>query len=338
MGHILMPSEGFLASLSEDAGTRSGFALGENDILEHLGVGHPFIESITARELVRLSSVDYADTVGDLLFVLGASDTRGMPSLGQRILRNLDDGERERFDSEEILKIEAVALELCRRRASNSGMKVEVIDELLHLLEGRRKICMEAVMTAVDTEVAMNPVFVREIPIETLIGVNDLFRSELLPIEEGRFFDQRYINYLAQNPDLIQKVHWRQFEGLTAEWFQRTGYEVELGPGRKDGGVDIRVWKEDVSRSGPPTIIVQCKRYKEKVDVVTVKALYSDLLFEEAGGGMIVTTSDITPSTKMTINVRNYPITTANVAAVRNWILAMKKPGTGFLKYDDSHV
>ena len=121
------------------------------------------------------------------------------------------------------------------------------------------------------------------------------------------------------------------------------GVNAGLSSGRFSEGLllrrsHIRVWKEDVSRSGPPTIIVQCKRYKEKVDVVTVKALYSDLLFEEAGGRMIVTTSDITPSTKMTINVQNYPITTANVGAVRNWILAMKKPGTGFLKYDDSHV
>ena len=365
MGHIWMTSEGFIASISEDAGTRSGFALGESDILRHLGVNHSFLESVTAREMVRLSSVEYADAVGDLLFALGASDAPGMPSLGQRFLRILGDGWRENFKVEEILQIEAVALELCRRRANNAEHEVEIMDELMHLVRGKKGDIVDALLTAIGTEIAMNPFYVREFsknePIEiddlfqsesTEIAMNpfyvrefsknepieidDLFQSESLPVEEGNYFDQRFIDYLARNPDYLKKINWRQFEGLTAEWFRRKGYEVELGPGRNDGGVDVRIWKEDESRTGPPTIIVQCKRYKDKVDVLTVKALYADVEFEKAKRGMLVTTSDITPNAQMTINVRNYPVTTANASAVREWISVMRKPGVGFLKFDDS--
>ena len=336
MGHIWMTSEGFIASISEDAGTRSGFALGESDILRHLGVNHSFLESVTAREMVRLSSVEYADAVGDLLFALGASDAPGMPSLGQRFLRILGDGWRENFKVEEILQIEAVALELCRRRANNAEHEVEIMDELMHLVRGKKGDIVDALLTAIGTEIAMNPFYVREFSKNEPIEIDDLFQSESLPVEEGNYFDQRFIDYLARNPDYLKKINWRQFEGLTAEWFRRKGYEVELGPGRNDGGVDVRIWKEDESRTGPPTIIVQCKRYKDKVDVLTVKALYADVEFEKAKRGMLVTTSDITPNAQMTINVRNYPVTTANASAVREWISVMRKPGVGFLKFDDS--
>ena len=89
MGHILMPSEAFVRLLSEDAGCRSGFALGEADILDRLGPDHQFVEQVAAREVVRLASGEYADAVGDLLFALGAARTPGMPPLSRRFLWNV---------------------------------------------------------------------------------------------------------------------------------------------------------------------------------------------------------------------------------------------------------
>ena len=338
MGHIRMPSEAFVASLSEDAGTRSGLALSEAEILQHLGDAHPFIESITARGLLRISSVAYADAVGDMLFALGASDVKGMPSMGQRLMKSLYDEETRspsRDAIENVLNIEAVAMELSRRTISDSTNVSEVVDELRDLLVDSTAIRLEDVLREVDFEVAMNPFLAPTITTQELIQLNDLFESELLPVDKDRFFDQTFIDYLARNPSRIQEINWRQFEGLVAEWFQRIGYDVEIGPGRKDGGVDIRVWKEEESKSGPPTIIIQCKRHKNKVDVVTIKALYSDIQFEDAKGGLIVTTSDITPSAETTINVRNYPINAVNKSAVRKWIVKMKNPGAGFLKFDD---
>jgi restriction system protein len=56
--------------------------------------------------------------------------------------------------------------------------------------------------------------------------LDDLFRSKKLKAEYGKFFDQRFIDYLHKNFNRIDSIHWRQFEGLTAEYFDRLGYRV----------------------------------------------------------------------------------------------------------------
>jgi restriction system protein len=335
MGHIWMPSETFVRSLSEDAGCRSGFALGEDDILGHLGADHQFVEEITSREIVRLASNDYADAVGDLLFALGAARTPGMPPLTKRFLWKLDQGLSEVFDIFRLMEIEAVGTEYARRLLAKDSSQNDVLEELRRLLGDHEETCLPGLLAAIDEEIGVNPFYVRETSKSDLIALGDLFQSETLPSDDDRFFDQRFVDYLDRNPEALLKMNWRQFEGLAAEWFQRQGYSVEIGPGRNDGGVDLRLWKDDLSQSGPPTVIVQCKRHKEKVDRVTVKALYSDLLFENATGAMVVTTSDISRGANKDIQAREYPITTANLEAVTSWLSEMRTPGNGFLGFDD---
>lgn len=71
---------------------------------------------------------------------------------------------------------------------------------------------------------------------------HELFRSENLETAHGEYFDQRFVDFLAAYFDDVDEINWRQFEGLAAEFFARQGFLVELGPGRADGGVDIRLW------------------------------------------------------------------------------------------------
>jgi len=330
-----MPSEAFVRSLSEDAGCRSGFALGEADILECLGVDHRFVEDITAREAVRLASDDYADAVGDMLFALGAARTPGMPPLSRRFLWNIGQELGEGLDVFQLMKIEAVGREFARSKLARDDRQAEVLKELRLLLGANEAAWFPGLLAAIDEEIGVNPFYVRQIAKSDLILLRDLFQSEILPSDDGCFFDQRFIDYLNRNPEKLFEINWRQFEGLAAEWFQRNGYTVELGPGRNDGGIDLRIWKDDQSQSGPPTVIVQCKRYKNKIDRVTVKALYSDLIFEKATGAMVVTTSDISRGAKKDIGAREYPITTANLETVTTWLSEMRTPGNGFLNFDD---
>lgn len=72
------------------------------------------------------------------------------------------------------------------------------------------------------------------------------------------------------------------------------------------------------------------------MDRVTLKALYSDLLFEKATGAMVVTTSDINRGSKQYIKARDYPITTENLETVTSWLAEMRTPGSGFLSFDDT--
>ncbi len=94
------------------------------------------------------------------------------------------------------------------------------------------------------------------------------------------FFDQRFINYLSANFDTINQINWRKFEGLIAEFFDRSGFTVEIGPGRNDDGVDVRLWPKTYDNHLPPSMLVQCKRQKEKIEKVVVKVLYADIIKE----------------------------------------------------------
>jgi restriction system protein len=139
--------------------------------------------------------------------------------------------------------------------------------------------------------------------------------------------DQRYIDYLAQNIDLVGKINWRKFEGLTAEFFEREGYHVALGPGRGDDGIDLRVWRD--KNDGPPTVLVQCKRQQEKIDKMVVKSLFADVEHHKAGSGLIVTTSSFSKGAREVCVARNYPIREANRDTVGKWISRMRTPNSG---------
>nr|WP_306660292.1 restriction endonuclease [Rheinheimera maricola] len=161
------------------------------------------------------------------------------------------------------------------------------------------------------------------------IELKQLFESESLDAMYGTFLDQRYINYLASNSDKLSTMHWRKFEALTAEYFERKGYKVQIGEGRNDGGIDVRVWSKDLEFYQPPVQLIQCKRTKSKIDKVLVKSLWADVVNENAKGGLIVTTSSFSPGAIEVCKVRNYPIREANRKTVIEWLNELRKIGKG---------
>jgi restriction system protein len=157
------------------------------------------------------------------------------------------------------------------------------------------------------------------------VSLDRLFAGEHIPDDPTVYLDQRYIDYLARNSEEMGRIHWRNFERLTTEFFRRQGYEVNLGPGRKDGGVDVRVWTDKDSKTGPPLMLVQCKRhrYKDVVGIETVKAFWSDVHFEGAEKGLIATTSSVSRDSKKLCEVRKWPMTFAEAAEVQKWARTM---------------
>lgn len=162
-----------------------------------------------------------------------------------------------------------------------------------------------------------------------LIPISDLFESEKKPINtiSEQYFDQRYIDYLNAQPNKLQDIQWRQFEYLTAEYFRRHGYHVEVGRGRGDGGKDIIARKEE-GIVGPDLIVVQCKRYAESnpVDVDTVKAFWTTLNEEGATKGLIVTTSRLTSGAKTFCQAHQYRLTSAERETVKLWLKNLASP------------
>ncbi|RKG66344.1 restriction endonuclease [Corallococcus sp. CA054B] len=155
--------------------------------------------------------------------------------------------------------------------------------------------------------------------------LSDLFSTETAPKDPERYFEQRFIDFLVAQGERLDKMHWRNFERLTAEYFHRNNYAVQLGPGSKDGGVDIRLWPKDSDRTLPPLMLIQCKRYKRDtlVELEYVKALWADVSFEGAQGGLIATTARISPDGKRIAEARKYPLSFAENASVRDWTRSM---------------
>lgn len=165
-----------------------------------------------------------------------------------------------------------------------------------------------------------------------LQDLEDLFsRGGSAPIY-GRFLDQRLLNYLSVNADRLGSIHWRKFEELVAECFQKQGFSVEIGPGSNDDGVDIRVWGPERGNGQPPEYLIQCKRHKEKIDKVTVKGLYADVMHERANMGLLVTTSEFSPGARAVVSARGYPVSEVNGEMVVQWLKELRLPGSGIVR------
>lgn len=87
----------------------------------------------------------------------------------------------------------------------------------------------------------------------------------------------------------LSKMDWREFEYLTATYFKKKGFKckVEGGSGG-DGGVDLKISK------GSKFWIVQCKHWKSKVGVSTIREMYGSSIHFKANGVKIVSSSGFT--------------------------------------------
>lgn len=202
--------------------------------------------------------------------------------------------------------------------------------ELLILARIERKYPIEMISEILNFTVEQRELTNHIFPIERELWdggdkLEDLFEKELVPKFKNEYFDQKFINYLEANPDKLEFMNWRNFERLTAEFFNRFDFDVELGPGTNDGGVDVRVYNKKDKTA--PLIIIQCKRHKGTNDVKinTVKALYSDLEFENAKYGLIATTSRVAPGGKEVCSIRKYPIGFAENSLIKKWVEKMAK-------------
>lgn len=105
-------------------------------------------------------------------------------------------------------------------------------------------------------------------------------------------------SYFANRPDDLHRIGWRDFEILLFRIFQNQGFQAELGLGRGDGGVDIRLLQRDPL--GDILTLVQAKKYasKNKITLTEVAALYGITKVEHARKGIFVTTSEYLPGVK----------------------------------------
>jgi restriction system protein len=222
---------------------------------------------------------------------------------------------------------------------SESGKYTSVTDEAIEemiVISGEKRLHVYEFLVAVSEMHERNMTFlygrVTSKQWDGAVELDRLFQGEHIPDDPEVYLDQRYIDYLAQNSEELGRIHWRNFERLTTEFFRRQGYEVDLGAGTKDGGVDVRVWTDRESKAGPPLTLIQCKRYKDVVGIETVKAFWTDVHFEGAEKGLIATTSSVSRDSKKICDVRKWPMSFAEAAEVERWARTMWRHAPDFEK------
>lgn len=142
------------------------------------------------------------------------------------------------------------------------------------------------------------------------IKLDDLFNKEDNNSELGCFFDQRYIDYLNKNTKELKDINWRKFEQLSAQFFKNDGYDVELGTGRKDGGIDIVITKDDKKT------LVQCKRNIGKIGLGVIKETDWTTTHNDFDESIIICTSDLSKGGYGLINKYGLKLKVINGKAV----------------------
>jgi restriction system protein len=338
MGSITFQAETMFGSLSDNVGVKSGLALTDIEIREMLGRAehNAFEEYIEAEgeDWLRVESVVYESMFEYLLFSVGRLKKPNNPPPIAALYHKYKKRPKE---LEVMYKISDAFTAFLNRAMEDPTLgRRKGIDPSPFM----QKAADEYGLLGLDIASSLIENFAIQLTLKgahfpsvsewsDVIELTELFNSEGLNAQYGTFFDQRYIDYLHKNFEDIDRINWRKFEGLTAEYFVRAGFEVDVGPGRNDDGVDVRAWSTGKRDDEPPALIIQCKRQKSAVSKVIVKSLYADVQHEKAASGLIVTTSRLAPGAKKVCKVRNYPIEAADRKSLREWVEKMHKPGLG---------
>ncbi|EPW3768310.1 restriction endonuclease [Vibrio fluvialis] len=330
-------SPGDLADhLHEIIGYKSGLASSIEQMCDLLS-GTGYADDILRSEGngLAIRSEDYEDLYYQLLYKVGVTDTprQGLFTQSQFFIRVMKEKGLDYItDLQNIYsKHYRLGVELAVKNGQSSVNPMPMLAEAMEKYGKTGVSDLIELMKMYDAHFQNSPhTSGRWEEWKDIVDLNDLFEKHQPVVSHGTFLDQRFINYLSNNLTKLGEIHWRKFEELIGECFSQSGYKVELGPGTNDDGVDIRVWND--SAQTHPEFIIQCKRYKSKIDKVTIKGLYADVLEAKATTGLLVTTSEFSPGARTTISARNYPIKEVNGEKVAEWLKALRTPGSGLIR------
>ncbi|EMV2915688.1 restriction endonuclease [Vibrio alginolyticus] len=330
-------SPGDLADhLHEIIGYKAGLASSIEQMCDLLS-GTGYADDILRSEGngLAIRSEDYEDLYYQLLYKVGVTDTprQGLFTQSQFFIRAMKEKGLDYItDLQNIYsKHYRLGVELAVKNGQSSVDPMPMLAEAMERYGKTGASDLIELMKMYDAHFQNSPhTAERWEEWKDIVDLNDLFEKHQPVVSHGTFLDQRFINYLSNNLAKLGEIHWRKFEELISECFSQSGYRVELGPGTNDDGVDVRVWND--SAQIHPEFIIQCKRYKSKIDKVTIKGLYADVLEAKATTGLLVTTSEFSPGARTTISARSYPIKEVNGEKVSEWIKALRTPGSGVIR------
>lgn len=101
--------------------------------------------------------------------------------------------------------------------------------------------------------------------------------------------------HFAKRPGDLPTLEWRQFEEFLDAVFKNQGFITELGKGRNDGGVDLRIY-QNVAVPEMVTLVQAKRNARRPVQADAVAALWSRAVLAKAPKAIFATTSYFRPS------------------------------------------
>lgn len=134
------------------------------------------------------------------------------------------------------------------------------------------------------------------------------------------------LSYFGRHPELLYSLPPRKFEELVASVFHKNGFDVELTPQTRDGGIDIiAVQRNDLC--GGNLNFIECKRYlpHNTVGIGVVQRLHGVVEQHKATKGIIVTTSFFTKDAKETAALSQHRLVLNDYTNLSSWLREFNK-------------
>jgi len=105
-------------------------------------------------------------------------------------------------------------------------------------------------------------------------------------IEYIKIFKRK--KYLKSGIDVVDKMSGEEFEEFLYAHFQNLGYKVMDTPVSHDYGADLILKKDSVK------LVLQAKRYKEKVGIKAVQEIVAAIKYYDANNGVVISNNFFT--------------------------------------------
>ena len=141
--------------------------------------------------------------------------------------------------------------------------------------------------------------------------------------------EREILSYFGRHPELLHSLPPRKFEELIASVFRQNGFDVELTPETRDGGIDIIAVRKD-ELVGKGLHLIECKRYlpHNTVGIGVVQRLLGVVEQHRATKGIVVTTSSFTRDAHVVAESAKHRLDLSEYTKVATWLAAFAKPAT----------
>jgi restriction system protein len=228
MGGIWLNRLQLVTMTSEVVGYKSGLALSRSELTKLMPKEVRAIWRGDDAAVLRLRSEEIEQIVASALHAVGNIPDSEIAPFGIRVIRKYL--KTELFPTvEDLMKALPSFINKGMEAARASSSKAVNPGPFFEFAE--KKHGLLGVRIALELMVDLNLVLhrspwgtIRQVEWDDAVELKELFEKESLETQYGAFFDQRFVDFLAQNFDSIDNINWRKFEGLTCEYFDREGF------------------------------------------------------------------------------------------------------------------